>query len=258
MQERDYIPSLGLTPSKFWEEVKENAELHDMDEILAYLDKMLTHAKFKDTQISKASFKECGRKLELFAGVEEWFDRITDYGKYKKVVVEHYIISSGLREMIEGTTVFKKCKYVFASGFKYTADGVAVWPALAVNYTNKAQYLFRINKGILNSWDNRKINKYMRDVDRRIPFENIVYIGDGETDIPAMKMTTYQRGTAIAVYPPGKAGAKKKAQELLAQDRASAAAPADYREGSALDTAIKAVIDRVAASTAFSKAVLER
>ena len=258
MQERDYIPGLGLDPKAFWREVKAYAEQHDMDEILAYMELMLFHAKAKRERITRDAFESFGAKLELFPGVETWFDRINEHGKDRGVVVEHYVISSGLREMIRGTSIGDRFDYIFASGFKYDQHDVAEWPALAVNYTNKAQYLFRINKGISNSWDNQKINKYMPENERRIPFENIVFIGDGETDIPAMKMTTYQGGTALAVYAKNAKGARSKAEDLLDEDRADAAVVADYSEGSAIEKAVQAIIDGAAARAAFERAVIRK
>jgi len=258
MQERDYIPGLGLDPKAFWGEVKAHAEAHDMDEILAYMELMLFHAKVKRQSIKRESFESFGARLELFPGVETWFDRVNGYGKERDVVVEHYVISSGLREMIKGTSIGDRFDYIFASGFKYDQHDVAEWPALAVNYTNKAQYLFRINKGISNSWNNERINKFMPEGERRVPFKNIVFIGDGDTDIPAMKMTTYQGGTALAVYEKNARGAKGKAEKLLDQDRADAAVVADYSEGSAIENAVRAIIDAAAARSAFQRAVIRK
>lgn len=251
MQERDFIPELGLKPDDFWKEVKELAKKHDMDEILAYLNLMLKKAHEKEMPIYRKTFEEYGKKLQLFPGVQGWFSRINAYGKKANLSIEHYIISSGLREMIAGTKIASEFKCIFASGFRYDQHNVAIWPALAVNYTNKSQYLFRINKGIENSYDNTKINKFMKSENRRIQFSNIVYIGDGETDIPAMKMTRHQGGHAIAVYPVRKKGAQSKARKLITEERADAAVPADYSKGSTLDKTVMAIIDQIAARQRF-------
>jgi hypothetical protein len=251
MQERDFIPALGLKPKEYWKEAKELATKYDMDEILAYLNLMLQKAQAKGLKIDKKTFTDFGQKLILFPGVESWFKRVNAHGKKAKVSVEHYIISSGLREMIAGTSIAKEFKYIFASGFRYDQHDVAIWPALAVNYTNKSQYLFRINKGIMNSYDNSTINKFMRQEDRRVPFSNMIYIGDGETDIPAMKMITYQGGRAIAVYRARKKGAKHAAKRLVTEERANAAVPADFRKNSDLEKAVKATIDEIAAKSRF-------
>lgn len=252
MQERDFIPDLGIAPGHFWKEVKELARKHDMDEILAYLNLMLQRANAKEVKINRAAFVKYGRELPLFPGVVGWFGRISKYGRKAGVDVEHYVISSGLREMIQGTPIAKHFRQIFASGFRYDQHDVAIWPALAVNYTNKAQFLFRINKGITNSYDNETINKVMARDKRPVPFENLIYIGDGETDIPAMKMTTHQGGLAIAVYAPMTKGARAKAIQLVRDERADAAFIADYREGKPLDRGVKATIDRIAARYRFA------
>jgi len=229
-----------------------------MDEVLAYMDLMIRKGDGKSSDISKKAFIERGKNIVFFPGVDSWFDRIGRYGKERGLSIEHYIISSGLREMISGTSIAKYFKEIFASGFKYDQHGVAKWPALAVNYTNKAQYLFRINKGISNAWDNSKINQFTPEDKRRIPFRNMIYLGDGETDIPAMKMTTYQGGTAIAVYPPNTKGAREKAHRLVEKEnRADAAVCADYRDGKTLERLVKARLNQIAARAEFEKLKLK-
>ncbi|MEI6376155.1 MAG: HAD family hydrolase [bacterium] len=254
MQEHSFIPELKLSIKDFWSEVKQIAKNQDMDEILAYMHLMLKCADASQVQILKKSFYKHGQKIELFRGVKEWFPRLDNYARDRGVKLEHYIISSGLREMVAGTPIAKRFSYIFASGFYYDQNSVATWPALAVNYTTKTQYLFRINKGILNSYDNTQINKFVPEEDRDIPFTHMAYIGDGETDVPCMKMIKYQGGCAIAVYNPNKRGSKHKksskdiALELLEQKRADYACPTDYTDGSSLDLLMKAFIDRVAAT----------
>lgn len=243
MQHHSFIPELKIDQNKFWEKVKELAKEHDMDEILSYMHLMLHEANYRKISIRKEAFVKHGKDLRLFSGVEYWFDRINDYAKSKGWEIEHYIVSSGLREMIEGTSIAKKFTYVFASGFMYNQDDIAIWPALAVNYTNKTQYLFRINKGVMNSWDNPSVNKFIPDEERHIPFERIIYVGDGETDVPAMKMTRHNKGKAIAVYEPENAKAKAAADILIEQNRADYSLEADYRENSELDKTFKKLID---------------
>lgn len=250
MQENSFLPDIGIAPKDFWNEVKDLSKKNDMDEILAYMTLMLKMAKAKDHKIDKKSFIEHGNTIKFFPGVEGWFKRINEYGRKNNIKIEHYIISSGLREMIQGCSIADRFRYVFASGFLYDVHNVAEWPALSVNYTTKTQYLFRINKGIMNSWDNTKINKYTPNEERPIPFNNIIYIGDGETDIPAMKMVKYQGGTSIAVYP-GKKGKRltnnekkkrKDAKELLDNGRADYIAEANYNDGKTLDKLVKDII----------------
>ncbi|MDD4142274.1 MAG: HAD family hydrolase [Bacteroidales bacterium] len=254
MQEHKFIPELGIGNHDFWEEANRLAQENDMDEILAYMELMLEKAKEAGVSIKKESFQHYGKSIEFFENVETYFDRINKYADSKGLTIEHYIISSGLREFVCGTSIARYFKNIFASGFKYDEHDVAVWPALAINYTNKTQYLYRINKGIHNSWDNTLINKYVPDEDRPVPFSDMIYIGDGETDVPAMKMIKYQRGTAIAVYNPAtiqsKTSRKSPRQiclELIAQNRADYIAPANYTEGSELDIILKRIIDKIAA-----------
>lgn len=252
MQQHSFIPKLGVESGTFWKEVKSIAKENDMNEILAYMHHMLKMAKEKDIQITKKAFIDHGKGMPLFPGVNEFFKKINDYARSKGLVIEHYIISSGLRDILKGTPIYKEFEMVFASAYKYDVNDVAEWPALAIDYTNKTQFLFRINKGINNAWDNESINKYMPEHERPMPFNRMIYLGDGETDIPAMKMINFQGGKSIAVYNPdtkAKAGkkAKKITEELVAQGRANYVAPADYSEGSSLYKILQLCIDSMAA-----------
>lgn len=251
MQEHSLLPDLNLDTEKFWKEVKEHAKTNNMNEVLAYMYKILEKSRERKHPIKRLTFKKHGNGIELFKGVENYFGIINNYAKNKSIEIEHYIISSGLKEIIEGTEIIKNFKYVFASEFMYDENDVAIWPAVAIDYTAKTQYLFRINKGIFNNWDNEKINKYVPHEERYIPFRRIIYIGDGETDVPAMKMTNYQGGYSIAVYDPTKRKTKNKKSprelciDLIKHNRAMFMAPADYREGSELVKIIKAIIDKI-------------
>jgi phosphoserine phosphatase len=247
MQEQSFLPAVGASPESFWREAKERARAHDMDEILAYMELMLERSKRSGKPSTRAAFRSYGRKIRFFPGVPTWFTRIDAHARAMGCAVSHSVISSGNRETIEGTSIARHIEHVFASSFRYDENGAAVWPALAVNYTNKAQFLFRINKGIENAHDNSTINKYTPEEERPVPFKNFIYIGDGETDIPAMKMVTYQGGKSIVVYQPHKRGARTHAHLLVKQQRADIAVPADYSRGSLLETAVKAAIRQVAA-----------
>ncbi|MFH1159427.1 MAG: HAD family hydrolase [bacterium] len=247
MQEYDFFPDIQQNPRKFWAEVKSLAKQQNADEILIYLYLMLKRAQEKTKSIHRNTFKTYGKSIKLFPGVEEWFDQITKYANEKNIKLEHYIVSSGLYEMIEGTSIFKKFKTVFASSFLYSPDNTAFGPALAVNYTTKTQFIFRINKGIFNAYDNSKINKFIKEEERYIPFRRMVYLGDGETDVPCMSLIKAQGGFSIAVYKKKTKGAKEKAQKLFEEGRVNAISPADYSISEKLDGLVKAVIDRVAA-----------
>jgi phosphoserine phosphatase len=259
MQEHSFIPALKIDAASFWTESKKRAKENDMDEILAYMELMLEKAHEKGLPIRKKDFEKYGKEIIFFDGVEDYFDRINKYGHDKGIKLEHYIISSGLREFVKGTKIAKHFTNIYASGFKYDVNEVATWPALAINYTNKTQYLFRINKGINNSYDNTGINKYMPNDERPIPFSQMIYIGDGETDVPAMKMIKYQGGTAVAVYnskvktDKSRRSPKQICEDLIEQNRADYICPADYSEDSDLDKIIKLTLDKIYAEIELKK-----
>lgn len=251
MQEYDFVPKVGMTTADFWKETSAETEKHNADRILIYMKQMLDKAQAARVSVRREDFVTHGRSVRLFAGVTDWFRRINDYGKSRNITVEHYIISSGIKEMIEGTPIAGEFKAIYASSFVYDHNGVAVWPALAVNYTTKTQFLFRINKGVLNVYDDHKVNEYLPQDERPVPFENMVFVGDGETDIPCFRLVKELNGHSIAVFPPKKKGAKTKTDKLIAEGRVNFACAADYSEGSAIEGAIKAVIDKIAADSAL-------
>lgn len=191
---------------------------------------------------TKETLHKDGGKVQLFPGVETWFDRVNEYGKRNGVIVEHYIISSGLKEMIEGTKVATKFKKIYASSFYFDEDGVAVWPAQVVNYTNKTQFLFRIEKGVLDIND-QAVNSHFEPNQYRVPFRNMVYIGDSDTDIPCMKLVNINGGHSIGVYN-SETKDKTKVFRMLDENRIKYFAPADYTEGSKLEHLVQQIIDR--------------
>ena len=247
MQEYDLIPKLGMAPARFWNKANELARQCDGDLILAYLNLMLSEARARGVPIRRDDFVAYGRKVTLFPGVETWFDRINTYGRQQGLAVRHYIVSSGLREMVQGSPVARQFARIFASAFAYDVHGVAYAPALALNYTTKTQYLFRINKGTLDVWDNRVINAYQPQAERPVPFARMLFLGDGETDIPCMRLVKDQGGHSLAVYRRGARGAKTIAGQLLQEGRVNFIAAADYTAGSAVDQQVRGVLDRIAA-----------
>ncbi len=244
IQEYDFIPAIRMTSDAFWNEVKSLAKQHDADEILVYMGLMLEKARAAHVPVRKKDFEDFGNQVSFFDGVEDWFKRINKYGKESGVRVEHYVISSGIREMIAGTKVANEFKAIFASSFWYEHNGIAHWPALALNYTTKTQYLFRINKGSLKVYDNSKINNFVPKADRPIPFENMIFIGDGETDIPCFRLVKDQGGHSIAVYKPRNRKGKSRSKSLIADGRVNFSAPANYEDGKELDCIVKAIIDK--------------
>lgn len=246
MQAQGYIQSVGYDVGKFWEESNGLAYDNDMDSNLAYMYKMMEEAEGK-LVLTKAALAEYGSRVKLFPGVEGWFERIREYGKGHDVIVEHYIISSGLKEMIEGTKMAKEGAFekIYASSFYFNAKGAAKWAAQAVNYTNKTQFLFRIEKGTLDVND-PGVNDYYPPEKIRVPFRNIVYIGDSDSDIPCMKLVNTNGGHSIGVYDP-ETGDKQKVHKMTRDDRIRYFVPADYSEETEMDTLLKHIIDKTSA-----------
>ncbi len=245
MQAQGYIQSVGYDIEEFWKKSNGLASTNDMDQNLAYMYLMKTEAEGVHV-FNKKTLVEYGSKVKLFPGVKEWFERIREYGKEHGVIVEHYIISSGLKEMIEGTEVASSFTKIYASSFYFNEKGVAEWPAQVVNYTNKTQFLFRIEKGILDVNDSR-VNDYFSPEELRIPFRNMIYIGDSDTDVPCMKLVNSYGGHSIGVYNPDTKD-KQKVYRMIKDNRIKYFAPADYSEGTELDLLVKNIIDRTVAN----------
>ena len=250
MQAQGYIQSIGYEVEDFWKECNLLGDENEMDPNLAYMYLMVKRAHGK-VLFTKETLRQNGSEVQLFPGVDTWFDRINNYGKEKGLSVEHYIISSGLKEMIEGTKIADCFTKIYASSFLYDEAGVAVWPAQAVNFTNKTQFLFRIEKGALGMNDDA-VNQYYQPGKLRIPFRNMIYIGDSDTDIPCMKLVNVNGGHSIGVYN-NETKDKTKVFRMLNENRIRYFAPADYTDGSKLETLVKEIIDRTVANE-----VLER
>lgn len=246
MQAQGYIQSVGYNTDEFWKASNSMAMQNEMDNNLAYMYKMVQESEGKFV-FNKEKLAEYGAKVKLFKGVKKWFERIRNYGKRKGVIVEHYIISSGLKEMIEGTSIAKEGAFekIYASSFYYNERGVAKWPAQVINYTNKTQFLFRIEKGVLDIND-PGVNEYFPPEEMRIPFRNIVYIGDSDTDIPCMKLVNSYGGHSIGVYNP-ETSDRTKVYKMIKNHRIKYFAPADYSEGTEIDVLVKNIIDKTAA-----------
>ena len=247
MQAQGYIQSVGYDVQKFWDESNDLAKANDMDNNLAYMWKMVQESEGRMV-FNKEKLAEYGARVKLFDGVEDWFERIRAYGKTRNVIVEHYIISSGLKEMIEGTKMARAGAFekIYASSFYFNDRGVAKWPAQVINYTSKTQFMFRIEKGVLDIND-PGVNAYFSPEEIRVPFRNMVYIGDSDTDIPCMKLVNTYGGHSIGVYDPATQN-KKKVYKMMHDKRIRYYAPADYTERSELDLLVKAIIDKTAAN----------
>lgn len=252
MQAQGFIQSLEQEVEKFWRESNKLASDNEMDQNLAWMYKMTKESRGRHI-IKKEVLAGYGADVELYSGVHDWFDRVNAYGQKKGIKVEHYIISSGLKEMIEGTEIAKYFKKIYASSFYYDECGVAVWPAQCINYTNKTQFLFRIKKGALEINDT-KVNDYLSDDQCRVPFRNMVYIGDSDTDVPCMKLVSINGGYSIGVH--GKES-KNKVFKMIKENRIKYFTEADYREGSELEKLIKYIIDRTAANEVLERKNVE-
>lgn len=242
MQEYAFIPGIEMSADDFWAECEKLIKEHHMDPILAYMFLMKQEAEGK-MLITRDIFKGLGRSVELFDGVDTWFTRINDYARNQDVDVEHYIISSGLKEIIEGTEIAGYFTKIYAAEFLYNEKNVPAWPAMALNYTSKTQFLFRINKGALDETDHSIINEYTPEDKRRIPFRNMIFIGDGLTDVPCMKLCKANGGHSIAVYQGDKAAAAK----MLIQERVDFIAPADYSKNSKIEKIVFTLINEIKA-----------
>lgn len=249
MQEYTFIPALNMKTAEFWKKAKELSDEQGMDKILGYMYLMLRESRRASHSIRRDDFVRLGQDLEYFEGVEDWFGRINQFGKSIGIEIEHYIISSGLCEIIQGSSIYKHFTKVYACEFLYDENGVACWPKNAVNYTTKTQFLFRINKGALELNDDETLNASIPEDDRRIPFRNMIYIGDGMTDVPCMRLVKEYGGYSIAVYgsKQGKTTNKGIAERLLRERRVNFAERADYREDSQLFQTVSAILQKMSA-----------
>ncbi len=237
MQNYSFIPNLNMKSDEFWDEVRDFSTTENMEAILAYLYYMVKKSEEKNIPVTKQYLCSLGKDIKFFPGVLEWFERINTYGKEHGAIVEHYVVSSGIKPIIQSSGIAKYFKAVYACDFYYDSNGKAIWPQIAINFTQKTQYLYKISKGILDELDQVEVNKKYEE--KRIPFQNMIYIGDGLTDIPCMTMLKKQGGKSIGIYSPGN---KEKVQQFLVDGRINYVCPANYKENSYLDRTVKLII----------------
>ena len=252
MQEYAFIPGLGMEAEEFWEKCRVLASENRMDQILAYMFVMRREARGKSL-LTRNTLRALGADVVLFDGVENWFSRVNAYAERLGIEAEHYIISSGLKEIIEGTPIAHEFKEIYAAEYLYNEFGEPEWPAMAVNFTSKTQFLFRINKGVLDVRDDRELNEFMPENKRRVPFRNMLYIGDGFTDVPCMRLVRSNGGHSIAVWQ----DEKRHVDDLILHGRVNFGIRADYSEGSDMEKAVFAILDRAAAVNATEAMHLE-
>ena len=247
MQEYAFIPELGMKADDFWNLCQHTGVVHRMDPILAYMYVMIWEARKRGMHLNRETFHRQGAKVELFNGLDSWFERVNDYGESLGFHVEHYILSSGLKEIVEGTPIANRFKMIYAAEYVYNENtGEPEWPAMAVNYTNKTQYIYRINKGILDVTENERLNEHTPHDMRRVPFTNMIYVGDGSTDVPCMKLVASRGGHSIGVY----TGRRKAAvNDMLIHGRVHFIAPTDYSADSEMEKIVFGIFDSVAAES---------
>lgn len=247
MQEFGFIQAVGKTPEEFWRLSDNIAIGQDASNVIAYMKLMFDEAKARGIKLRREDFQRFGAHIELYKGVEEWFSLINEYGKKQGVVVEHYINSSGLTEIIEGSPIAGEFKHIFAGSYLYDENGEAEWPGIAVDYTAKTQFLFKISKGIFSMRDSKQVNSSIADQKKRVPFPHMIYLGDGETDVPCMKIVGMFGGNPIAVYDPESEKQTAVARKLKRQGRVKFITPADYSYGSRTYKVVTAIIDKIKA-----------
>lgn len=240
MQNYDFIPNLGMTPEEFWGSTTEFTEKYGVERILSYMYMMIIKAKEKGINLTREYLRECGKNIKFYPGVTTWFKRINEYGESKGIKVEHYLVSSGTMEIVEGCAIYPFFTKAWGCEYYYEG-GVPVWPKLAINYTQKTQFFFRISKGVKDDKNDNAVNEKNRE--RRIPYRNIVYMGDGMTDVACMTLVKRNEGTSIAIYPEKESD---KVRDLYTDGRCNFMCRADYTAGSDLEKVIKLIIDKVA------------
>lgn len=247
MQEFGFIQAIGSTPEEFWRMSDNIAIGQDASNVLSYMKLMFDEAHKQGIPLRRDELRRFGAHIELFPGVREWFSMVNEYGAAHGVRVEHYINSSGLKEIIEGSPIASEFKHIFAGSFIYDEEGEAEWPGIAVDYTAKTQFLFKISKGIFSSRDNKRVNASVDDDKKRIPFSHMIYFGDGETDVPCMKIVGMFGGNSIAVYNPESDKKRAAAMKLKRQGRVAFATPAVFTKDSRAFQVVCAVIDKIRA-----------
>lgn len=252
MQEFGFIQAMGKTKEEFWQKSNSLAAVQDASDVLSYMKMMRDEASANHIRLSRDEFRKFGSAITYFDGVKEWFSLINSYGMMKGVKVEHYINSSGLKEMLEGTSIAKEFKHIFASTYIYDGTGEAVWPGIAVDYTNKTQFIFKINKGIFSDGDSKMVNASMAEDKKRVPFPNMIYFGDGDTDVPSMKIVGMFGGHPIAVYDPHNPKKHASAEKLYRQGRVKFIAPADYTKDGKVYKIVRSIIDKIHADTVLN------
>lgn len=242
MQNFGFIPSLGMTPAEFWEETTSFCNKTGIERTLGYLFMMIAKSKEKNIPLTYDYLRSQGAPIEFWPGVIDWFQRINEYGESLGLKIEHYLVSSGNKEIVDGCQIAKEFKVIYGCEFYFDkTTKEAIWPKLVINFTQKTQYFYRISKGAFDINDDAGVNEKVPS--RRIKHSNMIYIGDGMTDIPAMIVAKESGGKSIAVYPRGK---EDKVKALFDDGRVNYVCPADYRPGKDLDKIMGLILQGIA------------
>ena len=247
MQEFSFQDLIGTTKEEWWGDVNEFGKKHNMDGALSMMFKLITVTREKGIVLKRQDIVNLGKDIEFFDGVETWFSRMNEYAKKLGLELKHYIISSGLKEIVEGTKIAHNFDRIFASTFAYDDNDIPFWPSQAVNYTTKTQYIYRVRKNTMDDLYNASgVNEYIKSKEELVPYENMVYFGDGETDIPSMRTVSKKGGHSVCVYAPDSEKSYKECRKLYLEHRSDFLAPADYRDGTPIDKICKSILDKIA------------
>ena len=240
MQNYAFIPNLGMTPDEFWGETGKLSAKYEVERILSYMYCMIKFCKEKGIKMTKEYLKECGKNIKFYPGVSTWFKRINDYANERGIKVEHYLVSSGTKEIVEGCSIVNEFTQVYGCEFLYDENGEACWPKMAINFTQKTQFFFRVAKGAIKPTDDAGVNE--KSVDHRVDYKNIIYVGDGMTDIPSMTLVKKNGGHSIAIHPKDD---KDTVQQIYDDNRCDFIVEADYSANGEMDKVVKMLIDLI-------------
>jgi hypothetical protein len=254
MQEYTVLPKIGVEPSQFWERVNRDARETQSDMMLVYMRHIIEALELGRIDVKRADFAAMASRIEYFPGVPTWFARMNGYVKRRSrghVKLQHYLISAGQKEILEGVSIRKQFRQIYASEYHFNHHGVATFPKMLVTDTLKTQFLFRINKGIEDVTES--INEHMPEEERPIPFHNMIYVGDGMTDVPSMALTKKSGGHTVAVYDRKRRSGRATCVKLLNAGRADFIAEADYRADSKLSRRVELLLDAIIAGVAYRR-----
>jgi hypothetical protein len=257
MQEYTVLPKIGIKPAKFWEIVNREARETASDPMLVYMRHIIEALEREKVDVKREDFAAMAARIVYFPGVATWFGRMNTYvtrRSKRRVKLRHYLISAGQKEILEGASIRRHFRRIYASEYHFNHHGVATFPKFLVTDTLKTQFLFRINKGIENVTES--INEHMPESERPIPFQNIVYVGDGMTDVPSMALTKKNGGHAVAVYDPRGRG-RETCVKLLDAGRVDFIAAADFRKSSKLTRRVELLLDAIVADIAYRREAFE-